>query len=885
MGCALLRFLFAVFTVACVLSSAIAGYAAEKHVLVLHSYSVSFSWTETQDRRIREILASDTEDVVVASEFLDTKRHSTDTMFPHMQRQLAQKYPKDWPDVVIVTDNNALNFILPRRARLFPGVPLVFSGVNNFSPSLIEGYSDVTGVAEDLDFMRTVSLIKRMFPQTRDVYVLSDMTVTGSLMLADFYDQLRRGGGSEMQIHELVGWSTSDLQMRLENLPEKSVVLYMTMLLDSKGNWLGLQQVEDILKKKCDRPVFSVFDFMVGRGTLGGLVADASTQGTEVAKLALRILRGEDADDIPVQRGRLNSYLFDYSSLMQHGVSLSVLPEEGRVLNRPVTFYRQNKEVVWVVSALLVLQTVVIIALIGVARGRKRAALALAESERRYDRALGAANDGMWDWDFATNRVDYSRRWFTMLGHNPDDFPATFDTFTSLLHPHDLPAVEARLDEAMTAGAPYSTEFRMRDSEGNWRWILSRGVLEADPDTGEWVRMVGTHTEITELKRVEMKLRDAQNSIHSIIASMPSAMIAVDQSGIVTHWNREAEKMLGIKQSDALEGVLEQLLPAGESFVDLVHNAIHSGKTQSMSQRLWRINDRTLHVSAMAYPISGVSSGAVLRIDDVTDRVRMEDVMVQTEKMLSVGGLAAGMAHEINNPLGGILQGVQNILRRISPDLDINHKVAEEVGCSVEGIAEYMERRRITDMIEGIRSSGERAAKIVSNMLSFSRRSDSQMAPNDIHDLIERTLSLAESDYNLKKNYDFRKIKILRKYDMSLPPVTCTATEIEQVLLNLLRNAAQAMAESKPEAPTISVITERRGEYAAIALEDNGPGIPEEVRKRVFEPFFTTKKVGVGTGLGLSVSYFIVTENHSGQFTVEPGRDEGTRFTVFLPLD
>jgi len=249
-----------------------------------------------------------------------------------------------------------------------------------------------------------------------------------------------------------------------------------------------------------------------------------------------------------------------------------------------------------------------------------------------------------------------------------------------------------------------------------------------------------------------------------------------------------------------------------------------------------------------------------------------------------VGGLAAGMAHEINNPLGAILQGSQNILRRITPDMPQNRAVAEAIGIDLDRLNRYLEQRRVLHFLEGIREAGARAAKIVADMLSFSRRSESRFAPVDLEDLLETVLRLAASDYDLKKKYDFKRIAIQRDYDPTLRLVYCDKTEIEQVILNLLKNAAQAMAEDSAPFPTITLRTLREPHYVLIEVIDNGPGMDEKTLKRIFEPFFTTKEVGSGTGLGLSVSYFIVTEQHRGKLAVASKPGQGACFSIRLPI-
>jgi PAS domain S-box-containing protein len=272
---------------------------------------------------------------------------------------------------------------------------------------------------------------------------------------------------------------------------------------------------------------------------------------------------------------------------------------------------------------------------------------------------------------------------------------------------------------------------------------------------------------------------------------------------------------------------------------------------------------------------------------DITEHKQMRELMIQTEKMVSVGGLAAGMAHEINNPLGGILQSVQVILRRMTEDTKVNRDAAEAAGCSMESIHKFLESRGIAALLQSVRESGARAAKIVANMLEFSRKADSATAPVDLARLLDKALELCANDYDLKKKYDFRKIQILRDYDPGLPQVTCTQSQIEQVVVNILRNAAQALARrtDQTQAPAIVLRTRRSGDFVRIEVEDNGPGMTESERKRIFEPFFTTKPVGEGTGLGLSVSYFIVTENHKGTIEAQSSPGNGARFIIHLPLD
>jgi signal transduction histidine kinase len=168
-------------------------------------------------------------------------------------------------------------------------------------------------------------------------------------------------------------------------------------------------------------------------------------------------------------------------------------------------------------------------------------------------------------------------------------------------------------------------------------------------------------------------------------------------------------------------------------------------------------------------------------------------------------------------------------------------------------------------------------------MLKFSRLSKRTHEGQNLAEVVDAALELSESDYDLNRKYDFRRVRITRLYDPSLPPVPCSAQELEQVVLNIVKNAAQAMGAM--HGPALTVTLRREDANAVIEIGDNGPGMDESVRKRIFDPFFTTKMQGEGTGLGLSVSYFIITQNHQGSIQVESAPGEGTTFIIRLPFD
>ncbi|MCP4198639.1 MAG: PAS domain S-box protein [Proteobacteria bacterium] len=421
-------------------------------------------------------------------------------------------------------------------------------------------------------------------------------------------------------------------------------------------------------------------------------------------------------------------------------------------------------------------------------------------------------------------------------------------------------------------------EDELRSHRNNLEELVEKRTVDLQASNTE------LQQEISERKRVETELRKLRNLLSNVVNSMPSMLIGVDAEGVVTQWNRQAEKISGIKPELAIGRPLQEAAPNPPFTTVQVREAMQNRQVLKFNKVAHMVKGEIHYEDVTIYPlISDGLEGAVIRVDDVTERVNMDEMIVQSEKMLSVGGLAAGMAHEINNPLSGILQNAQVMSNRVLSDLDKNRVAAKECGTSWEVIKAYMERRNVASMIDSIVESGRRASDVVDNMLAFSRKGESSIISYDIAALLDKTVELASSDYNLEKRYDFRKIKIARNYNSKNKKILCESSKMQQVFFNLLKNSAQAMSNADTENPCIALQVHSNSSTVQIEIEDNGPGMSEDVRKRVFEPFFTTKDVGAGTGLGLSVSYFIITENHGGTMSVESTPGMGAKFIIRLP--
>ena len=404
------------------------------------------------------------------------------------------------------------------------------------------------------------------------------------------------------------------------------------------------------------------------------------------------------------------------------------------------------------------------------------------------------------------------------------------------------------------------------------------------------------YEEIAEHESTEELLIETRNYLQSIINSMPSILIGVNREGIVTHWNTAAQDKTGISYIEALGTPFHEVFDETHIKASSIQSSIDRKKPYRLEAIQEGTGAKANYRDITIYPLTTMElDSAVIRIDDVTSRVQLENMIIQNEKMGSLGELAAGVAHEINNPLGTILQSLQNIQRRLSDELSGNKNTAETLNTDVETINRYLEERKILTFLDSIKSAGERATSIVTNMLEFSGTNTFKHEPVQLIPLINRSLDLAISASSLSQEYDNIQFSIVRELPDACPIIYGSSAELQQVFLNLVNNAYQAYSDhflnqsienksTEEGLLTITVSLNIDKNDVVIEVKDNGPGMDEWTQKHIFEPFFSTKGADKGTGLGLSISYFIISEHHGGEITVNSEINKGTTFTLRLPI-
>ncbi|CAN5767734.1 hypothetical protein BH24ACI4_BH24ACI4_14090 [soil metagenome] len=341
----------------------------------------------------------------------------------------------------------------------------------------------------------------------------------------------------------------------------------------------------------------------------------------------------------------------------------------------------------------------------------------------------------------------------------------------------------------------------------------------------------------------------------NILESLNDGLAVVDHDNRVVRWNRRLEELYGARHEEAVGRRLEEVFDAG--FLEVLASATRESPEGAAFYRVplrtRQEGGRRLLVNVGTTPLrdsDGAIAGTIIIVEDISSRVQLEEQLQISEKMASIGLLAAGVAHEVNTPLTGISSFTQMLLQNADPD----------------------DPR--TKMLEKIERQTFRAAKIVNGLLNLARPAQVDAGPIDLHAVINDVLSLLE--HQLRNS----RIQVRKELAPAAPIVEAIEYKLQQVFLNLFMNARDAM----PRGGWLTIATSLGPDGAAvIEVSDTGSGIPVDQLSRIYDPFFTTKDIGKGTGLGLSITYGIVQE-HNGTITCESAVGQGTRFVLTLPL-
>ncbi|MCA8978446.1 MAG: PAS domain S-box protein [Planctomycetes bacterium] len=406
--------------------------------------------------------------------------------------------------------------------------------------------------------------------------------------------------------------------------------------------------------------------------------------------------------------------------------------------------------------------------------------------------------------------------------------------------------------------------------------------------------------------RLESDLRGEAESREALLEAMPDAIVSMGSDGRIVTFNRSAESMFGIPRERAIGAEVSQLL-VPEAFRQQHDERLAQFLSTGESSALGRMREVTAMRSDggefpadLALSLLGDAGDRsfLACIRDISARKALEAQVTHAQKMESIGQLAAGVAHEINTPtqyVGDNTRFLEESFQELAPLLQLAEELAESVSQGTEssqlavGLKAAIERAdfeylldEIPRAIEQSLSGIDRVRKIVQSMKEFSHPGEEGMSFIDLHRAIQSTITVATNEWKYVAEVE-------TDFDSELPLVPCLPGELNQVVLNIIVNAAHAIADvvgsDGDQKGTIRVTTMKDGDFVEIRISDTGSGIPEAARSKVFDPFFTTKEVGKGTGQGLAIAHRVVVNQHGGTLAFETELGKGTTFVIRLPLD
>jgi PAS domain S-box-containing protein len=508
----------------------------------------------------------------------------------------------------------------------------------------------------------------------------------------------------------------------------------------------------------------------------------------------------------------------------------------------------------------------------------------LMASEQRLRAAIDSANLGLYEIDIVRDHVTYHTSWARVMGYGPGDLANAQGSWEELVHPDDRGWLRERIVTSRAQREPTCrVEYRARHKDGRWIWLHDSVSVVQHDAFGAPVRVIGVVFDITDRKEAEAEAHRTVERLTLAAAATHLGIWDYDLAGDHYQWDDRMREIFGIsgRTTADIKAAFALVHPEDRAHArHAIECAMATGEPMHTQYRICRADGQLRYLECWAKTVRDVDGRLTRSVGvtaDITDRIRREQDQQLSQHLESIGQLAAGIAHEINTPTQYIASNIRFLrdafadLRRV---LDSAALPATTAGVDLGELAREIPAA-IEQSLEGI----DRVTGIVRAMKDFSHPAAERVAM-DLNRAIRSTIVVATNEWKYVAD-------VVTELDAELPPVPVRPGEFNQVVLNLVVNAAQAIAAGRHEGDargTITVRTACRGGFAEVSVTDTGCGIPPELQARIFEPFFTTKPVGQGTGQGLAIARRIAAR-HGGTLDVESAPGAGSTFTLRLPID
>lgn len=634
----------------------------------------------------------------------------------------------------------------------------------------------------------------------------------------------------------------------------------------------------------------------------------------------MQIVDGQDPDSINVIMANPNSCRIDFNALQYYGVSMEGIPQSCEVINIPVSFYSENKKIIWV-AILIIAFLSAISGLLAITLIRKRKIEAdlrllttdledrvldrtneltrtnevVIEREKEVQRMLSnlpgvvyrCSDDEHWTMLFLSEGIK------TLTGYSAEAIIQNNElSYGSLIEEDDRIKVHELVAEAIANKSQYILEYRIRTQDGAVKWVWEEGQGVYD-ESGEVEYLDGFIADVSDRKLVEEK----QAKLATAVEQADDIVVITDAKGKIEYVNPAFEDITGYFAAEAI-GKNPRILNSGKQAPEFYENMWRL-LTQGLVWRGRLVNRR----KDGAEYVADVTISPIRNDDkvthyvgvqkDITHEITLEKQLQQSQKLEAMGTLAGGIAHEINTPTQFVntnLEFIQSSFTDLSEFLtyciDYITFKSETEPSEVDKFNDMYEEKDVAYILEEIplaleqsKDGTQKIAKIVGSMKHFTQPTGESKIPTEINEILQDSCTLSGGEWKPVADITF---------DLAddLPMVPCMQSEVSQVFLNMIVNATHAIESSSNEDKakgTILISSKAVVGGIEVCIGDDGPGIPDTIKDRLFDPFFTTKEPGKGTGQGLSFSHAIIVEKHNGRISFESQEGVGTTFTIFLP--
>jgi PAS domain S-box-containing protein len=533
-----------------------------KRVFILNSFNRGYTWTDNMLRGIDDTFGSSGIKVETYVTFMDMKRISPTPQYFSRLKELIQEGYKDIHfDAVLVCDNDAMEFIRKYRDELFPGVPVVFSSVNDFNERLLDGRKDITGTSENTDYEGTIKVALRLRSATKNIVVVTDATTTG-MAHRSAVEKIRNNFPQSVTFTylSLGDMSLNELAQKLSLLSSDSIVLLLQHFVDKTGTAYTVQESTLLLTKSSSVPVFVVSDIRMGLGTLGGDVVSGYYHGKAAAQMVVKILNGTDVKSIPVLLDSPNKFMFDYRVMQRFNIAEDNLPQGSIVINKPVSLLDEFRPYVFTSLGIFIILCTLLVYLLFEIRKRKKIEAALRENEAVFDSFLEYSPIYVFFKDKQVRSLRLSKNYEQMLGMPINQLLGkTMDE----LFPSEL--AKSMVEDDLQI---LNQEERIIVEEE-----LNGRVFETTKfpifKNGKPNMLAGFTVDITERKRAEITLRESEARFKAVSEYSHNAICLIDETGKIV-WYNEAFLELGgysRKRINDAPSFVEFLAPESIEFV------------------------------------------------------------------------------------------------------------------------------------------------------------------------------------------------------------------------------------------------------------------------------------------------------------------------------